>query len=157
MTMNVPELQSWQVFQAARKYIGVENVARIFNRKVRSAYSWAQNPAYTEHRCKNPLDTLHALFTELDARGMAYVVKDALNFLSSSIDDVEAFECKEPLSTMNEEILADYSAIATLKAAIDDGESIEVITALGHAAEAEIQRTVARYIQDQPHHGGCDG
>ncbi|WP_035273630.1 hypothetical protein [Desulfogranum japonicum] len=155
MTMNSPELQSWQVFQAARKYIGAERVARIFNRKVRSAYSWAQNPAFTEHRCKNPLDTLHALFTELDARGMAYVVQDALTFLASSIDDVDASEFKEPLPTITEEILADYTAISTLKDAIDERKSIDTIVFLGHEAEAEIQRTVAKYIQEQTKQKEC--
>ncbi len=149
MSNETVKLQSWQVFQAARKFIGAERVARIFNREKRSAYSWAQDPAFTEHRCKNPLDLLHNLFVELDARGLGYVARDAVTYLASAIDDQECSPVMEPLPTLEAELLADFSSLADLKTAIDEGEDIKTVKSLKREAVAELERTVARYIADK--------
>jgi len=71
MSYGEGKKQPWQVFRAARKYLGGNNVARIFNREVRSAHNWAQDPAQTECRCKSPLELLHTLFERMDAAGLA--------------------------------------------------------------------------------------
>ncbi len=149
MSNELQTMQSWQVFHAARKYIGAERVARLFNREKRSAYNWAQNPSYTQHRCKNPLDTLHALFVELDTHGLGYVVENALVFLQSSIHDIDQEgPLKEPMASMTDQLLANFTTLSTLKEAIERQQSADAVVALGKEAEAEIQRTVARYIQD---------
>ncbi len=148
MSNETVKLQSWQVFQAARKFIGAERVAKIFNREKRSAYSWAQDPAFTEHRCKNPLDLLHNLFVELDARGLGYVARDAIAYLSTAVDDFDCKSVAEPLPTLDAELLADFSALADFKSAIDEGESAEVIRKIKQDVIAELDRTEARYIAD---------
>ena len=57
MSMSCEEgkAQPWQVFQAARRYLGVNNVARIFNRAVGSTHNWTQDSAHTECLCKSLL------------------------------------------------------------------------------------------------------
>jgi hypothetical protein len=138
-------MQPWQVFHSARKYIGVENVARIFNKEKRSAYNWGQDPAYTEHRCKNPLELLHALFVKMDDVGIGYVASAALRYLETAIEqDVDRIEIHETKPTINEEILADYGAVAALQRAIDAGEPLETIKSMAVDAIGEIQRTVAK-------------
>lgn len=146
MSTKPQKMQSWQVFRAARKYLGVDNVARIFRKEKRSAYNWAQDPAFTEHRCSNPLDLLHALFEKMDVVGLGYVVRAALRYLESAIDpEVEAGEIKEPLPTIELELLADYSSLAKMQSKIESGSPLAEVLELKDEAIAEIERTVALY------------
>lgn len=141
-------MQPWQVFHSARKYIGAENVARIFNKEKRSAYNWGQDPAYTEHRCKNPLELLHALFVKMDDVGIGYVARAAIRYLESAVDDdTELEDIRCTLPTISEEILADYGAVAALQQAIDAGEPLEVVKLRAAAAINEIERTIAKYAE----------
>ncbi len=133
---------------SSKKVFGASRVARIFNREKRSAYSWAQDPAFTEHRCKNPLDLMHALFVEFDARGLGYVARDAIAYLSTAVDDLESSPVTEPLPTIEAELLADFSAVASLKTAIDRAEPVDRVKELKREAVSELERTVARYIAD---------
>ncbi len=142
-------MQPWQVFQAARKYIGPEVVAKIFNREKRSAYNWGQDPAFTECRCKSPLELLHTLFERMDAVGIGYVARAAIRYLETALDnDQDLDDIKEPLPTIDQEILADFRAVAELQRCIEGGCSIEQVKSCQDAARAEIERTVARYIKD---------
>lgn len=152
MTQETGKMQPWQVFHAGIRTLGVNMVARIFNRKIRSAYDWAQDPSYTECRCKSPLELLHTYFERLADSGREYVVEAAIQYLRTSIDHGErSCPIVEPLPTMNEEILADYSAVATLQQAIGCGRQTSEIMDLAVEAKAEIDRTVALYVRD---HGG---
>lgn len=143
-------MQPWQVFHAANKYLRPENVARIFNKEKRSAYNWGQDPAFTEHRCRNPLEHLYSLFEKMDAAGIGYVARSAIRYLQTAIeDDVALEDIKEPLSTITEEILADYSAVAKLQQAIEAEAGLETINNLKKEAIEEVERTVARYARDR--------
>lgn len=139
-------MQPWQVFHAAIKAIGADNVARIFNREKRSAYNWGQDPACTEVRCKSPLELLHTLFERLDAMGYGYVCRSAIGYLETAIDQDAVCSDLVPLKlTITEEILADYGAVSTLQRAIECGEPIERVKELKRGAIDEIERTVAKY------------
>jgi len=151
MSYEQGRMQPWQVFHAARKTLGANVVARVFNREVRSAHNWAQDPAHTECRCKSPLELLHTLFERMDAAGLGYVARAGIRYLESAIDDeVEVGDILDPLPTLTEEILADYGAIAVLQASIDNGEPLEIVKIKACAAREEIERTVAKYAQGQP-------
>lgn len=146
MSKELAKMQPWQVFQAARKYLGAEVVARIFNREIRSAHSWAQDPAYTQSRCRSPLELLYTLFERMDAIGLGYAARAAIRYLESAVDQTaEAGEIREPLPTIQEEILADYSAVAALQATIEKEGGLDEVMRLKEEAIAEIERTVAKY------------
>ena len=146
MSDEVARMQPWQVFQAARKYLGTNIVARIFNREVRSAHNWAQDPAHTECRCKSPLELLHTLFERMDAAGVGYAARAGIEYLSTALDPaVQVSGIKEPLPTIQEEILADYSAVGRLQAAIESRADIDTINQRKREAIEEIERTVAKY------------
>jgi len=148
MSYGEGKMQPWQVFHAARKILGANIVARIFNREVRSAHNWAQDPARTECRCKSPLELLHTLFERLDAAGVGYVARAGIEYLSTALDpDVRVDEIKEPLSTIQEEILADYSAVSMLQQGIEAGADEETVNHLKREAMEEIERTVAKYMK----------
>jgi len=148
MTNDEQKMQPWQVFNAARKFLGAPVVARIFNRAQRSAHDWAQDPASTAVRCKSPLECLFALFERLDAAGMGYVARAAIHYLESALDPtVAAEEVRLPLPTVELEVLADYRAVADLQMALEGGAEVDAVAALADEAKAEIERTVARYIK----------
>lgn len=142
-------MQPWQVFQAARKYIGADVVAKIFNREKRSAYNWGQDPAYTECRCKSPLELLHTLFERMDAVGIGYVARAAIRYLETALDsDVDPGDLREPLADIDQEILADFRAVAELQRCIEQGCNADEVRSFAVAAKDEIDRTIARYIKD---------
>jgi len=152
MTQEKPEMQPWQVFNAARRALGANVVAKIFNRSIRAAHDWAQDPAYTEVRCKSPLELLYTLFERMADSGRGYAARSAIQYLESAIDpDVEIVGVIEPLPTIQEEILADYAAVAALQRAIDVGASGDDIRRLKRDAIDEIERTAAKYIKDRRH------
>lgn len=147
MSTEPLKMQPWQVFHAAGKHLTNEGVARIFNREKRSAYSWGQDPACTEHRCQSPLELLHNLFVRMDAVGVGYVARSAIRYLESALDPVEPPPIIEPLPTIQEEILADYTAVAALQQVINAGGDMEQVQQYKQDAIEEIERTVDRYAR----------
>lgn len=149
MPIDSPRMQPWQVFHAANKHLTAETVARCFNREKRSAYAWGQDPAHTECRCKSPLELLHTLFERMDTVGLGYAARAGIEYLSTAIDpDVQVPGIKEPLPTIQEEILADYSAVNRLQQAIEADRGIDAVNRYKREAIAEIERTVAKYSRD---------
>lgn len=150
MSSDEQRLQPWQVFHAANHYLRAEAVARIFNREVRSAYNWGQDPAYTEHRCRNPLELLHTLFGKMADIGLGYVARAAIRYLESAIThDAAAPAVVEPKATITEEVLADFVAVGELQRVINSGAPMHTVRTVAEAAIAEIERTVARVAKDQ--------
>ena len=149
MPDELPRMQPWQVFQVARKHHGANIVAHIFNREVRSAHNWAQDPVHTECRCKSPLELLHTLFERMDAAGVGYAARAGIEYLSTALDPtVQVGGIKEPLPTIQEEILAaDCSAVGGLQSAIESGADIVAINQRKREAIEEIERTVAKYAR----------
>jgi len=156
MSYEQSKMQPWQVFHAARKTLGANVVARVFNREIRSAHNWAQDPAHTECRCKSPLELMHTLFERMDASGIGYVARAGIRYLESAVDDdVEVGDIQEPLPTLTEEILADYSAVAALQWAVDSGAGLDEVKHIAAEAIGEIERTVAKYAEVLGRNHGC--
>ena len=152
MSDDQRQMKPWQVFSAARKHLGAEVVARIFNREIRSAHNWGQDPTYTQCRCRNPLELLYVLFERMDTVGLGYVVRAALQYLGGALDQNSGQETgaiKATLPTIQQEILADYTKVAALHAGVEAGLSVEEIMYRKQEAIDEIERTVAKYIEDQ--------
>lgn len=151
MTEENRKMQPWQVFHAARKALGANIVARIFNREVRSAHNWAQDPVYTQARCKSPLELLHTLFERLDEVGRGYVAQAGLDYLSTALSGSteQPDAIKQLLPTMDAEKLADYTAVAAFQKAIDDGADADLVETLMREAEAEIERTYAKWLEGE--------
>jgi hypothetical protein len=150
MTEQQPKMQPWQVFHGARKAMGAAVVARIFNRSIRSAHDWAQDPTCTEVRCKSPLELLHTLFERMDAIGYGYAARAAIWYLETALDhDVDVAVVPPVKDTLEQEILADYAAVAALQRAIDAGEPVDVVHEFKHVAMDEIDRTFAKYCKEQ--------
>lgn len=145
-------MQPWQIFHGANKYLGPEKVARIWNKEKRSAYNWAQDPAYTEHRCQNPLELLHITFAKMDDAGIGYIARAGIRYLETAIEPDALLNDPESLDTMptiTEEVLADFAAVAALHAAINRESDLASIKLAAAAAIAEIERTVAKVAQER--------
>ena len=151
MTKGPPKLQTWQVFHVARKVLGPGAVANIFGRRnARSAYDWAQDPAYTVQRVKrDPLESLHLMLSMLVERGREDVARAAIEYLGTALDgELCPNEIKNLKPTLEAEILADFRAVAELQDGIEEGLSTDQIKALALEAKAEIDRTLARYLME---------
>ncbi len=139
-------MKPWQLFNAARKVIGANTVAHIFNRSVRAAHDWAQDPICTEVRCKSPLELLHTLFERMDQVGLGYAARAGIVYLSTALEYAgDQNEIKDTLPTIQEELLADYAAIGDLQRAISSHADMDEINRIKRAAIEEIERTVAKY------------
>lgn len=148
MTQDQSKMQPWQAFHASRKAIGAAAVARIFNRSIRAAHDWAQDPATTQVRCKSPLELLHTLFERLDAVGFGYVARSAISYLETALDpEVEVAPITVLKETIDMEILEDYGAVADFQKSIEAGESAESVMARKQAAIDAIERTYAKYLK----------
>lgn len=153
MAKNDEIMQSWQVFHYVRKHLGRSILYGIFGKRhARTVDLWCQDPRFTdkEARSYDPLQGIRDLFSLLDDRGHVPIVRSALQYLASetSLDYDYHGDHAHPLPTITEEILADYRAVAALQAAIEAGQTPEVINQLKIAAINEIERTVARYLED---------
>lgn len=150
MAKGLMKLQTWQIFHAARKHLSPERVTKIFGKKnARSAYTWAQDPVTTEDRCKDPIEALHTMMLELDAIGRGDVARAVIEFLRTAVDG-ESCSCavKEVLPTIEQELLADYQALASFQRAVEACEDVDIVDALRVGAIEEIDRTHAKYLQD---------
>ena len=64
----------------------------------------------------------------MDAAGVGYAARAGIEYLSTALDPtVQVGGIKEPLPTIQEEILADYSAVGRLQSAIESGADIVAI------------------------------
>lgn len=153
MAITPKKLQSWQIFHAARKHLGVERVICIFGKKnARSAYTWAQDPRFTEDRCRDPLEATHAMLSELDTVGRGDVARACLSYLATAVDgasfDLAAVASLKP--TIDAEVLADYQALAAMQHAIEHGAELAEVGRLRHEAVDEINRTFAKFAGVHP-------
>jgi len=150
MTQEEPKMQPWQVFHAARKAIGANTVARIFNRSIRSAHDWAQDPVHTEVRCKSPLELLHTLFERLDEMGRGHVAEAAIAYLRTALSgcDERPDAIKQLLPTMEAEQIEDFHAAAAFHRAINDGADPDLVETLMKAANAANERTYSKYLNN---------
>lgn len=152
MTTNEIKMQPWQVFAAAIKGLTAERVARIFNKQIRSAYNWGQDPAFTEERCRNPLELLHSLFNNMDAVGFGWAARAGIRYLETAVDpEVRVDAVQQLLPTIQEELLADYRCLAEFQRAIEGGRPVAEVHELKHQAFDEIERSFSKYRKEM----GC--
>lgn len=143
------QLETWQIWHAMKKHLGDSFILTVLGRRnARTVRMYAQDPRFTEDRCKDPLEALHILFEELATFGRGDVARAAIGYLLSAIDEVPAADAIKPLlPTLNQEILADHALLASLQQAIDSGEPADVVAGLVDEVKAEIDRTLAKYIK----------
>jgi len=145
-------LQSWQIFHYARKHLGRSVLYAIFGKRhARTVDLWSQNPRFTdkEEKAFDPIQGVKDLLDLLDDQGHCGVVRSCLSYLSAGTACATPHEeIIEPMSTIGEEILADFRAVAKLQAAIERDKGLEEVLATKREAIAEIERTVARYRKE---------
>jgi len=154
MPKNIDEMQSWQVFHYARKRLGRSVLYAIFGKRhARTVDLWCQDPRFTDKEAisYDPLQGLRDLLSLLDDHGHVPVVRAALQYLASgtSLDCEQGGDCSDLLPTLNEEILADYRAVADLQRGLEAGVAAHAANQLLAAAVNELQRTVAKYLQER--------
>ena len=147
------KFQSWQFWAAAKKLLGESNLMLILGRRNgRTIRMYSADPKYTIDRCRDPLQHLHIIFSELDTFGRGDVARLAIRYLESALDDEPASDqVMDLLPTMDAEVLADYQAVADLQAAVRDRLPVDQVADLASAARDEIDRTLAKYIEEAKH------
>lgn len=141
--------QPWQLFNAAVQTLGADNVAALLGVNKSTVYEYAKNPRTTgEQRCRDKAEQMHAMLSELYFWGRSDVCAGFIDYLRSAFEDAKPKAVVEPLPTIEAELLADYSAVATLQKAIESGLEVDVIANLTECATEEISRTFAKYLKD---------
>ncbi len=153
MTKNGLTMQSHNFFSYARKYLGRSALYIMFGRKnSRIIDYWCEDPLFTAKPAEayDPIHGVKLLIDALDDMGHSGVVRALFGYLGSGISvDYRAEEIIEPKKSIQEEILADYRAVADLQVAIEAGVGEIAVDALKWQAIGEIERTVARYMKDR--------
>ena len=154
MPKETPKMQSWQVFSYARKYLTASKLYAIFGKKnARAVDYWCEDPDYTARPAEayDPIKGVKRLLEALDDHGHSAVVRSCLSYLASGTSEAGCItpQVDQLKPTMAEEILADYAAVSSLQSAIEGGLNSAAILQKQAAAIAEINRTVAFYLQDK--------
>jgi hypothetical protein len=150
MAKGNQEMQSWQVFHFARKYLTRSVLYAIFGKKnARIVDYWCEDPKYTDKsdRAYDPILGVKNLLTALDDLGHTPIVRSCIAFLVS--DTSLAGDCQPTVTnlmpTMAEEELADYTCLAKFQEAIRLGLPEKEIKLRKKAALEEIERTYAKH------------
>lgn len=141
--------QSWQFWAAAKKLLGESRLMMILGRRNgRTIRTYSADPRYTQQRCKDPLEHLHTILSELDTFGRGDIARLAIQYLETALTTTDEVPTAcELQDTIEAEVLADYQAVAAMQAAIDKGRPIDEVAELVAEAKAEIDRTLTKYIQ----------
>ena len=146
------KLETWQLWHAMKNHLGESFLINVLGRRNgRTIRLYSQDPQFTEDRCKDPLQAMHIIFSELSDYGRADVARKAISYLNTSL---QADYCLPPAvdelkPTISEEVLADFSAVESLRLAIDTGLAREKVESYKNAAIEEIERTYALYLNTQ--------
>ncbi len=141
--------QSWQFWAAAKKTLGETRLLLIlWRRNGRTIRMYSADPRYTQDRCRDPLEHLHTILQELDTFGRGDISRLAIEYLMTAVDDHHIPPVSDLQPTMNMEILMDYQAINDLQKAISIGATTDEVAALAEEAKREIDRTLAKYLEE---------
>jgi hypothetical protein len=123
MPKSRAKLQPWQIFHASYKALGMQVMMAIWGKSHnRIIYAYGQDPAVTEKRVRNPIEKLREMFAELALIGRGSVARAAIDYLQAALDDdCEPAEIAGLQSTIEAEILRDYSAVGKLQELIEAG------------------------------------
>ena len=141
--------KSWQFWAAAKKTLGETRLLLILGRRNgRTIRMYSADPRYTQDRCRDPLEHLHTILQELDTFGRGDIARLAIEYLMTAVDDHHIPPASDLQPTMNLEILMDYQAISDLQKAISIGATTDEVAALAEEAKREIDRTLAKYLEE---------
>ncbi len=141
--------ESWQFWSAAKKTLGETRILMILGRRNgRTIRMYSADPRYTQDRCRDPLEHLHAILSELDTFGRGDIARLAIEYLLTAVEDRYLPPAAELQQTMNLEILMDYQAVSDLQKSISGGASTDEVAALAEEAKREIDRTLAKYLEE---------
>jgi len=150
MSNKQTKLEPWQIYHIALQHLTPGRVAGIYGKiNIRSAYDWAQSPYTTAKRCRSPLERTHELFRILDQIGFGYAARAGIAYLQTALTPEVLPELDDLKPTMIEEELADYQLLSEFQAAINHGASVGIVKDLKQKAVDEIERTLAKYIQEK--------
>lgn len=152
MTQSQRKMTPRSFYEVAVNGLGCSRVADILKIKVRTLQRWVADPLTTcaESRSASQLERHHRLFLAMDEVGLGYACRGVIRYQKSAVDDGCCPDrIARPLPTMLEEQLADHKTLAELQTAIDNNRPLSEVRRLEVCAIEEIQRTVARYIQDR--------
>lgn len=146
-------MRSWQILHYARKHLGRSALYAIFGkRNGRIVELWCEDPMYTDKSedAYDPIMGVKNLLTALDDQGHCGTVRACIDFLvaGTSLGCGQTPEIIELQPTINEELLADYAAVALLQEGIAHELEPHIIKARKDAAIAELERTYAKYRED---------
>ncbi len=143
-------LETWQIWHAMRKTLGDSFVMTVLGRKnARIIRMYAQDPRCTADRCKDPIEALAILFNELDTYGRRDIAELAIKHLQLSIGDTSFTPSPTALKpTIEEELLADYTSVSVLQAAINNDLGEKIVRDAMMDAVHEIERTYAKYVDE---------
>ena len=148
MVVYMPKnFESWQFWHAARKLLGDSYLLRVLGkRNARTIRMYGQDPRFTDDRCRDPLEHLRIILNDLALIGRGDIARAAIAYLSSALDDDhEEAAVHDVLPTIQEEVLADYSAVARLQKAVEECAPVDQVKDLVREAKEEIDRTFTRY------------
>ena len=145
-------LETWQLWHAMKNHLGESFLINVLGRRNgRTIRLYSQDPHFTEDRCKDPLQAMHIIFSELADYGRADVARKAIGYLKTALpeDDRLPTAVADMKATINEEVLADFSAVEALRKAIDDGQDQKEVESRTRQAVEEIERTFALYMTNK--------
>ena len=141
--------QSWQFWSAAKKTLGESRLLLILGRRNgRTIRMYSADPRYTQERCRDPLEHLHIILQELDTFGRGDIARLAIEYLSAAVDDHHCPSATDLQPTMELEVLMDYQAVGDLQRAIAAGAAPDQVAAMAEDAKREIDRTLAKYLEE---------
>lgn len=143
-------LETWQLWNAFKYHLGEPFLMRVLGRSNgRIIRMYAQDPRFTDKRCKDPLKALYIIFSEMVSIGRGDVVRKAVSYLASTLEEKLPRAVKRLQPTLCVEILANFRAVAALQREIEVGSDRDIVSDCKQAAIDEIERTYAKYLQEQ--------
>lgn len=129
--------------------VGRGKCQRLFSVKERTIYRW-ESDGKTSQRSASVLEKMRELFDTLVAMDRIDLVASAITYFDEVIEQAMPGIGVVPLAkTMHEEICRDYQAVSRLADAIANKEPVAVVRSWAQAANEEINRSVAKYEQEQ--------
>jgi len=143
-------LETWQLWRQFKLHLGESFLMKVMGKSnARTIRMYSQDPRTTDDRCKDPLESLHIIFTEADEIGRSDIVHRSIDYLLTSLSEntYDLPQARELLPTMDAEQLEDFQALASFHKAIADGSDIDMIESSMKSTILAIERTFAKLVR----------
>ena len=136
------------ILLTARSRLGDKALQRVFKVGYSQIGRWIRTDE--EHQ-RSPVETLRDFLQALVEAGEEELARNAAQYLVEPLGLrlVEGERARPDKSTVAEELLDDFAALAAIEAAVRAGRQPEVVRRLGELAKAEIDETVAKYAEER--------